>query len=83
MWVDLDLPYGEPDESIAGVDDPPGRPFAGQRSGARGLDGREQAVTDARGALTQFVQFQGEWLPSATEVGVVDRPPMREVSGRV
>jgi len=37
------------------------------------------AVPDAGGALTQFVQIDGEWLPSVAEVGVADRPPMREV----
>jgi glucosyl-3-phosphoglycerate synthase len=36
-------------------------------------------VTDAGGALTQFVQVEGEWLPSATTFGFVERPPMREV----
>jgi glucosyl-3-phosphoglycerate synthase len=37
------------------------------------------AVPDAGGALTQFTQVDGEWLPSTTTVGVTDRPPMREV----
>ncbi|MHA6629314.1 glucosyl-3-phosphoglycerate synthase [Pseudonocardia sichuanensis] len=37
------------------------------------------AVPDAGGALTQFVQLDGEWLPSTTTVGTADRPPMREV----
>jgi glucosyl-3-phosphoglycerate synthase len=36
-------------------------------------------VPDAGGALTQFVQVEGEWLPSVTPVGAVERPPMREV----
>jgi glucosyl-3-phosphoglycerate synthase len=36
-------------------------------------------VPDAGGALTQFVQVEGEWLPSVTPVGVADRPPIREV----
>jgi glucosyl-3-phosphoglycerate synthase len=36
-------------------------------------------VPDAGGALTQFVQVEGEWLPSSTPVGVADRPPIREV----
>jgi glucosyl-3-phosphoglycerate synthase len=37
------------------------------------------SVADAGGALTQFVQIDGEWLPSSTPVGVTERPPMREV----
>jgi glucosyl-3-phosphoglycerate synthase len=37
------------------------------------------AVPDAGGALTQFTQVDGEWLPSSTAVGVTDRPPMRDV----
>jgi glucosyl-3-phosphoglycerate synthase len=36
-------------------------------------------VPDAGCELTQFVQVEGEWLPSATPVGVTERPPMREV----
>ncbi len=40
-------------------------------------------VADAGGALTQFVQVGGEWLPSTTAVDVAGRPPMREVSGSV
>jgi glucosyl-3-phosphoglycerate synthase len=36
-------------------------------------------ITDAGGALTQFVQVGGEWLPSSTPVVVAERPPMREV----
>jgi glucosyl-3-phosphoglycerate synthase len=36
-------------------------------------------VPDAGGAITQFVQIGGEWLPSATTVAVANRPPMREV----
>jgi glucosyl-3-phosphoglycerate synthase len=40
-------------------------------------------VADAGGALTQFVQVGGEWLPSSTAVDVAGRPPMREVSGSV
>lgn len=37
------------------------------------------AVPDGGGVITQFVQVEGEWLPSSTKVGVVDRPPMRDV----
>lgn len=40
-------------------------------------------VTDAGGALTQFVQIDGEWLPSSTTVPTVERPPMSEVLGKV
>jgi glucosyl-3-phosphoglycerate synthase len=36
-------------------------------------------VPDAGGALTQFVQIDGEWVPSATTIGATERPPMREV----
>ncbi len=36
-------------------------------------------VEDAGGALTQFVQIGGEWLPSSTAVVVAERRPMREV----
>ena len=36
-------------------------------------------VPDAGGALTQFVQIDGEWLPSATTFDGTERPPMREV----
>jgi glucosyl-3-phosphoglycerate synthase len=36
-------------------------------------------VADAGGALTQFMQIEGEWLPSSTAVQVAERPPMREV----
>ncbi len=36
-------------------------------------------MADAGGALTQFVQVGGEWLPSSTPVVVAERPPMREV----
>ncbi|MFC4004250.1 glucosyl-3-phosphoglycerate synthase [Prauserella oleivorans] len=31
------------------------------------------------GALTQFTQVEGEWLPEVTDVPVSDRPPMRDV----
>ncbi len=31
------------------------------------------------GALTQFVQVAGEWLPDTSGVVVADRPPMREL----
>jgi glucosyl-3-phosphoglycerate synthase len=37
------------------------------------------AVPDAGGGITQFVQVEGEWLPSATNVEVVNRPQMRDV----
>jgi glucosyl-3-phosphoglycerate synthase len=36
-------------------------------------------VPDAGGALVQFLQVDGEWLPTTTPVAVADRPPMREV----
>jgi glucosyl-3-phosphoglycerate synthase len=36
---------------------------------------------DSGAPLTQFLQVGGEWLPSATEVAVVERPPMRELLG--
>ena len=36
-------------------------------------------VPDAGGALTQFLQVDGEWLPSSTRVSVSERPPMRDV----
>jgi glucosyl-3-phosphoglycerate synthase len=36
-------------------------------------------VPDTGGALTQFVQIGGEWLPSVSAVGTGERPPMREV----
>jgi glucosyl-3-phosphoglycerate synthase len=39
-------------------------------------------IPDTRGALTQFVQVGGEWLPSATPVETAQRPPMREVRVR-
>ena len=39
-------------------------------------------VDDAGGALTQFVQVGGEWLPSSTPVATAERPPMREVRVR-
>ena len=34
---------------------------------------------DSGAALVQFLQVDGEWLPSPTAVPLVDRPPMREV----
>jgi glucosyl-3-phosphoglycerate synthase len=43
---------------------------------------RHCGVPDAGGALTQFVQVGGEWLPSATPVAVAERPPMRDVRVR-
>lgn len=39
-------------------------------------------MADAGGALTQFVQVGGEWLPNSTPVVVAERPPMREVVRR-
>jgi len=36
-------------------------------------------IPDAGGALVQFLQVDGEWLPNSTPVQVADRPPMREV----
>lgn len=36
-------------------------------------------VPDAGGALVQFLQVDGEWLPHSSTVAVADRPPMREV----
>ncbi|WP_250557316.1 glucosyl-3-phosphoglycerate synthase [Pseudonocardia lacus] len=36
-------------------------------------------VPDAGGALVQFLQVDGEWLPTSTPVAVADRPPMRDV----
>jgi glucosyl-3-phosphoglycerate synthase len=41
------------------------------------------AVPDAGGALIQFLQVDGEWLPTSTRVRFAERPPMREVLGRV
>ncbi|MCY7340387.1 MAG: glucosyl-3-phosphoglycerate synthase [Pseudonocardia sp.] len=40
-------------------------------------------MPDAGGALTQFVQIGGEWVPSSTDVAVAERPPMCEVLNRV
>lgn len=40
-------------------------------------------MPDAEGALTQFVQIGGEWVPSSTDVAVAERPPMCEVLNRV
>lgn len=39
-------------------------------------------LPDAGGAMTQFVQVGGEWLPSVTPVAVLERPPMRELRVR-
>jgi glucosyl-3-phosphoglycerate synthase len=36
---------------------------------------------DSGAALVQFLQVDDEWLPSATAVQLVDRPPMRELIG--
>jgi len=48
---------------------------------ARG--GGELASIDSAGALVQFHQVGGEWLPTSTAVGRGERPPMREVLSRV
>jgi glucosyl-3-phosphoglycerate synthase len=39
-------------------------------------------VPESGGAVTQFVQVGGEWLPSVTPVAVAERPPMRELRVR-
>lgn len=39
------------------------------------------ALPDAGGAITQFRQLEGEWLPTSQRVEVTERPPMREVVG--
>jgi glucosyl-3-phosphoglycerate synthase len=39
-------------------------------------------IPDAGGALSQFVQVGGEWLPSSTPVVVAERPPMSDVLPR-
>ena len=39
-------------------------------------------VPDAAEGITQFVQVDGEWLPSLTAVETAERPPMREVVAR-
>ncbi|GAA5147174.1 glucosyl-3-phosphoglycerate synthase [Pseudonocardia eucalypti] len=39
------------------------------------------ALPDAGGAITQFRQLEGEWLPTGQRVEVTERPPMREVVG--
>jgi glucosyl-3-phosphoglycerate synthase len=36
-------------------------------------------IPDTGAALTQFLQVDGEWLPSSTAIGGTERPPMREV----
>ena len=36
-------------------------------------------LADSGGVLTQFLQVDGEWLPTSTTVDVALRPPMREV----
>lgn len=40
---------------------------------------RRCQVPDAGGTLTQFQQLADEWVPMAHQVGVLERPPMREV----
>ena len=37
--------------------------------------------SDSGVPVTQFVQVGGEWLPSSTELEVIERPPMRELLG--
>jgi glucosyl-3-phosphoglycerate synthase len=37
-------------------------------------------IPDGAGELVQFVQIDGEWLPSTTRVAFADRPPMRDVA---
>ncbi|GEL18579.1 glucosyl-3-phosphoglycerate synthase [Pseudonocardia asaccharolytica] len=44
---------------------------------------RRCGVPDCGDALTQFLQLDGEWLPSLRRVEVLERPPMREVASRV
>jgi len=39
-------------------------------------------LPDAGGAITQFRQLEGEWLPTSQHVEVTERPPMREVLSR-
>jgi glucosyl-3-phosphoglycerate synthase len=39
-------------------------------------------LPDAGGAITQFRQFEGEWLPTGQYVEVTERPPMIEVLSR-
>lgn len=39
-------------------------------------------LPDAGGAITQFRQLEGEWLPTSQYVEVTERPPMREVLSR-
>ncbi|HEY2207323.1 MAG TPA: glucosyl-3-phosphoglycerate synthase [Pseudonocardia sp.] len=36
-------------------------------------------LPDAGGAITQFRQLAGEWVPTSQRVAVEERPPMREV----
>lgn len=38
-----------------------------------------EAAGDTSARFTQFVQVAGEWLPDASEVLLLDRPPMREL----
>jgi glucosyl-3-phosphoglycerate synthase len=40
------------------------------------------ALPDAGGAITQFRQLEGEWLPTSAHVAVAERPPMCEVLSR-
>jgi glucosyl-3-phosphoglycerate synthase len=39
-------------------------------------------LPDAGGAITQFRQLEGEWLPTSQHVEVTERPPMSEVLSR-
>ena len=40
---------------------------------------RRAGLPDSGAPLTQFVQVDGEWVPTTTPVETVERPPMREV----
>jgi glucosyl-3-phosphoglycerate synthase len=39
-------------------------------------------LPDAGGAITQFRQLEGEWLPTSQHVEVTERPPMSQVLSR-
>ncbi len=47
---------------------------------ARCADG-SGITPDSGASLVQFLQVDHEWLPSVTAVPLVDRPPMRTVTG--
>ncbi|WP_028923657.1 glucosyl-3-phosphoglycerate synthase [Pseudonocardia acaciae] len=40
------------------------------------------ALPDSGGAITQFRQLEGEWLPTSAHVEVTERPPMLEILSR-